>query len=453
MKVISDIVCPFCGSLCDDLEVLLDKNGQIKEVKNACQLGAAKIRGNKGGRRLLKPLIKKDGEFVEVSYDEAAEKAAEILLEAEFPIFYGFGSTEADAHRESIKLAEEVGAIWDHCPSVCHGPSVMAIQEIGLAGCTLGEIRNRSDLIIYIGSNPMEAHPRHMSRYTTFPRGFFRDKGFQERTVVVIDIRKTETAKVANQYIQIEPGGDFEFISALRAIIRGRRVKAKTVAGVPVETIAELATLMKKAKHGVVFFGLGLASTKGNHRNVDAALSLVRDLNDYTKFYVMPMRGHYNVTGAQNVLTWISGYPFAVSYLKGYPQYNPDEFSLTGVMSRQEADAAVIVASDPVGNSPKKVMEHFARIPLIVLDPYETPTTKLATVVFPVTISGVESEGTAYRMDHVPIRLRKIKPGPKGVLTDYAVLKKIIQKYRQKKKKQEREQRKKKITTALTTGQ
>ncbi|MHA1629757.1 MAG: formylmethanofuran dehydrogenase subunit B [Candidatus Heimdallarchaeota archaeon] len=436
-KIISDVVCPFCGSLCDDIEVIME-NDTIKEVKNACQLGATKIRGNRNSKRLTKPLIKIKEEFVEATYDEAAEQAAKILLEAEFPIFYGFGSTEANAHRESIKFAEEVGAIWDHCPSVCHGPSVLAIQEIGIAGCTLGEIRNRSDLIVYIGTNPMEAHPRHMSRYTTFPRGFFREKGFQERTVVVIDIRKTETAKVANHYIQIQPNRDFEFLSALRAVVRGQTLKVETVAGVPREKIEELAELMKNAKHGVLFFGLGLASTKGNHRNVDAALSLVRDLNDYTKFYVQPMRGHFNVTGAQNVITWISGYPFAVSYLKGYPQYNPGEFSLTGVMSRQEADAAVIVASDPVGNSPKQVMEHFARIPLIVLDPYETPTTQLASVVFPVTISGVESDGTAYRMDHVPIRLRKIKKGPKGVLTDYAVLKKIAQKYRKLKREQKK---------------
>ncbi|MHA1220975.1 MAG: molybdopterin-dependent oxidoreductase, partial [Candidatus Heimdallarchaeota archaeon] len=206
MKTITDVVCPFCGSLCDDIVVVLDKN-QIVEIKNACQLGVAKIAGNKDGKRLLKPLIRQNGRFTETTYDEAATKAAEILLEAEFPIFYGFGSTEANAHRESIKLAEEVGAIWDHCPSVCHGPSVLAIQEIGLAGCTLGEIRNRSDLIIYLGCNPMEAHPRHMSRYTTFPRGYFRDKGFQERTVVVIDIRRTETAKLANHFLQIEPGG------------------------------------------------------------------------------------------------------------------------------------------------------------------------------------------------------------------------------------------------------
>lgn len=434
MKIITDVVCPFCGSLCDDLEVIID-NEKIVEVKNACQLGAAKIMGNIDGQRILKPLIKKEGKLIEVSYEEAFTRAAKILLEADYPIFYGFGSTDADAHRESIKLAENVGAIWDHCPSVCHGPSVLAIQEIGLAGCTLGEIRNRSDVIVYLGCNPMEAHPRHMSRYTTFPRGYFREKGFQERTVVVIDIRKTETAKIASLYLQIEPDGDFEFISALRAIIHSRNIKAKIISGIPIEKIKELANIMKNAKHGALFFGLGLASTKGKHRNVDAALSLVRDLNEYTKFYVMPLRGHYNVTGAQNVLTWLSGYPFAVSLMKGYPQYNPGEFSLTSVMARKEADAAFIVASDPVGNSPRKVMEHFVQIPTIVLDPYETPTTRIAEVVFPVTIAGVETEGTAYRMDTVPIRLRKVKSGPKGILSDYEVLNGIERKYNELKKK------------------
>ncbi|NHJ87080.1 MAG: formylmethanofuran dehydrogenase subunit B [Asgard group archaeon] len=433
MKTVTDVVCPFCGSLCDDIEVIVEDNVVI-EVKNACQLGAAKIAGHKKGKRLTTPLIRENGEFKEVSYDEAAIEAAKILLNSDYPIFYGFGSTEADAHRESIKLAEAVGAIWDHCPSVCHGPSVMGIQEIGLAGCTLGEIRNRSDVIVYLGCNPMEAHPRHMSRYTTFPRGFFREKGFQERFVVVIDIRKTETAKLANLFLQIEPDGDFEFISALRAIIRGNDLHEESISGISIDDIKNLAEIMKNAKHGVLFFGLGLATTKGKHRNVDAALSLVRDLNEYTKFYVMPLRGHYNVTGAQNVVTWISGYPFAVSLSRGFPQYNPGEYSMSSVLARGEADAAVIVASDPVGNSPKQTMQQYAMIPTIALDPYETPTTRVAKIVFPVTISGVESEGTAYRMDAVPIRLRKVKNGPKGVKSDFQVLKLILQKYEQMKK-------------------
>ncbi|MHA1366943.1 MAG: formylmethanofuran dehydrogenase subunit B, partial [Candidatus Heimdallarchaeota archaeon] len=67
MKTVKEVICPFCGSLCDDIEVVLDKD-EIIEVKNACQLGAVKIMGNKGGKRLYSPLIKRDGEFVEVTY-------------------------------------------------------------------------------------------------------------------------------------------------------------------------------------------------------------------------------------------------------------------------------------------------------------------------------------------------------------------------------------------------
>lgn len=427
MKTIKDVICPFCGSLCDDIEVDVEKN-EVIEVRNACKIGFAKIMGHREGKRILKPLIKKDGKFNSTTYDEAILKAAEILTNAQCPIFYGFGSTEVEAHRESIHLAETIGAIWDHCPSVCHGPSVIGIQEIGLSGCTLGEIRNRSDVIIYWGCNPLEAHPRHLSRYSTFPRGFFRNKGFQERIVIVVDIRKTETAKLANHFIQIQPGCDFELISAIRTTIRGHKPQQENIGGISREKIKEIAEILKEAKHGALFFGLGLGTTKGKHRNVDAALSLVRDLNEYTKFLIMPMRGHYNVTGAQSVATWLTGYPFAVSLLRQYPQYNPGEFSMASVLSRGEADAALIVASDPVANSPKRIMEEYAKIPLIVLDPYETPTTALADIVLPVAMTGIESKGTAYRMDHVPLQLRKIKDAPKGVLTDKQVLEMIRKK-------------------------
>ena len=100
MEVITDVVCPFCGSLCDDLEVVVDNN-EILEVRNACQLGAAKVKGRKKAKRILKPIIRKGNQLVETSYEKAAEHAAKILIKAEYPIFYGFGSTDADTHRES----------------------------------------------------------------------------------------------------------------------------------------------------------------------------------------------------------------------------------------------------------------------------------------------------------------------------------------------------------------
>ena len=46
-------------------------------------------------------------------------------------------------------------------------------------------------------------------------------------------------------------------------------------------------------------------------------------MNEYTRFVAIPMRGHGNVTGADQVMTWQSGYPFAVSYVHGHPRYGP----------------------------------------------------------------------------------------------------------------------------------
>ena len=122
------------------------------------------------------------------------------------------------------------------------------------------------------------------------------------------------------------------------------------------------------------------------------------------------MRGHGNVAGADQVLTWQSGYPFAVSYARGYPQYGPGEFTTVDVLARGEADAALILASDPVAHFPSAAAQQLERIPTIVLDPMPTLTTQVARVVLPTACYGVDAPGTAYRMDGVPIRLRPVLP-------------------------------------------
>ena len=61
---------------------------------------------------------------------------------------------------------------------------------------------------------------------------------------------------------------------------------------------------MKRAKFGVIFFGMGLTMTRGKHGNTEALLALTRDMNRYTRFVCKPNRGHGNVTGADNVVSW-----------------------------------------------------------------------------------------------------------------------------------------------------
>ena len=114
----------------------------------------------------------------------------------------------------------------------------------------------------------------------------------------------------------------------------------------PRDVLADLAQRMKTCRSGVAFFGLGLSRRGLGHHNVEALLRLVTDLNRYTRFYARRMRLYGDVTGADSVLCWQTGYPFSVNLGRGYPRFNPGEFSVEGVLERQEVDACVIVGSE-----------------------------------------------------------------------------------------------------------
>lgn len=474
LAVVRAVTCPVCGSLCDDIELVVEGN-RIVKVKNGCAMCEAKFLGYNSEHRILRPLIRKNGEFVKVSMDEAIKKAAEILAEANYPILYGWSSTSCEAIRVGLELAEEVGGAIDNTSSVCHGPSILSIQEVGISSCTLGQIRHRADLIIYWGSNPWSAHPRHLERYTNFSEGRFQrsawrgyiakiraliakkkiERAFkriffkrdvsaplylrreppptlskEERKLIVVDVRRTKTAEMADYFIQVEPNKDYELLQAFRALIKDQELDVDEVAGVPVEYLEEVADVMVNCRFGALFFGLGLTMSSGKLRNIDAALLLVRDLNMRTKFIIMPMRGHFNVTGANTVFTWQTGYPYAVDFSLGYPRYNPGETSVVDILLRGDSDAALVVASDPVANFPRKAVEHLVSNPLVVIDPHMNATAQMADVVIPSAFVGIEAEGTAYRMDHVPIPLKRVVEPPDGILPDEEILKRILHEVR-----------------------
>ena len=182
----------------------------------------------------------------------------------------------------------------------------------GKITCTLGEVKNRADFIVYWGGNPAECHPRHFTKYTLTQKGKFVPEGRKGRTMVLVDIRETPSAKAADIFLQIRPGKDFEVATTLRALVKNQRVDEATVAetGLTVAQLQDIVDRMKRARFGVIFFGMGLSMTRGKHMNSGAILTLAAELNAFTKFVCMPMRGHGNVTGADVVLRWTTGYPF-----------------------------------------------------------------------------------------------------------------------------------------------
>ncbi len=426
-KVVRHFVCSFCGCLCDDLEVVVSR-GRVVEVRGACPLGRAKILGY-ARNRILHPYVREGNGLRRVSLKEAVRRAAEILVNAKYPLLFGWSSTSVEAIERGLELAELVGGVMDNTSVICHGPTIQALQEVGLVTSTLGQVKNFADLIIYWGCNPLEAHPRHMSRYSAMARGVYR-RSRRERKVVVVDVRRTSTARLADVFVKVEPGRDYELISALRMAVRGLDIERDEVAGVPVEQVYELAEIMMSCRFGVVFYGLGVTMTAGKSRNVEELSRLVQDLNEWTKFVLIAMRGHYNVTGANQAFTWTTGYPYSVDFSKGYPRYNPGVTSATDLLLEGSVDAALIVASDPIAHLPRECVRHLLEIPLITIDPKWSLTASVSDVIIPSAVTGVECGGTAYRMDKVPLRLKKAVDPPKGVLPDYEVLEMIISEVR-----------------------
>jgi len=156
-----------------------------------------------------------------------------------------------------------------------------------------------------------------------------------------------------------------------------------------------------------VFFGLGLSRTGVGHLNVEALLRMVAELNHHTRFHARRMRIPGDVTGADNVLCWQTGYPFSVNLSRGFPRYNPGEYSANELLERREVDACLFVGSEGVVEMSSQAMAHLQQIPTITLDHPTIDSTVIPTIRFTTAVYGIHLPGTAYRMDEIPIPLRQ----------------------------------------------
>ncbi|HET6881671.1 MAG TPA: hypothetical protein VFI31_16015, partial [Pirellulales bacterium] len=283
-----------------------------------------------------------------------------------------------------------------------------------------------ADMVVFWGSDPLVTHPRHWERYSVEPAGRYVSRGRKDRLVVVADTTQTATAMAADLFIPIEPGRHFDALFALRALTRDSVSAREGDYGAPISLLSELAQRMKRSRYGAMFFGVDLARGEGGHCNVQALLQLVTDLNAFSRWCAMRMRVQGNVVGADSVLTWQTGYPFAVNMARGYPRYNPGEFSVQDVLRRKEADACLLVGSETLDWLPEAAVDHLRQIPVVVLDPPSRQTPFSPRVRFRTATPGIHLPGTAYRMDGVPFPLRSVLP--KTLSSDTEILAAIEQK-------------------------
>ncbi len=400
-KVFHDAACTRCGCVCDDLTLHV-QSGRIVAAERACVLGEPWLLGQ---TTELESPVKIDG--APATFDMAVQRAAEILSPSRAPLIYGLSTSSTPGQRAAVQLAETLGATVDPSASALGTASILALQSVGASTATLGEVKNRADLVIYWGSNPQTSHPRHVERCVD-AAGLFVPGGRRDRRLVVVDVERTATADLADRFVQVEPGGDSQLISALRAVLKGEDIPIAPAGGVAFDDVIALGAPLKSCKYGAVFFGSGLTRHTAPQATVAALFELVTELNAHTRFIAQPMHSG----GATNVLTWLTGFPLNVNFALGYPRYSPAEYSAEALLESGDVDAVVLVGTEGVAELSAAAQQVLAQLPVVAL---EHPTESCpipAAVSFTTAVYGVHRPGTAYRMDGVPIPLRAVLDSP-----------------------------------------
>jgi formylmethanofuran dehydrogenase subunit B len=406
-KIIETAVCPFCACLCDDVVISVDvERNRIKEIRNACTFGVEKFLSvEKNEQRLKKPVV--DGK--ETDYDDAIEKAVDILNAANKPLIYGLGNSGYNAQRVALEIAKLKKGVYDITESICHNLLYLELlKEDHFYYALLDEIRDNAQVVIYWGANPIVSHPRHLSRYSVYPVGRYAMKGVMDRELITIDVMDSELKEISRWFLRVNPGEDAEIADIMRRLVKGESLGELVTGEMDIDTVRKMADRLKKAFYGVIFVGLGVLSNENGSKNIEAILALVDALNkEGVNFVLFPMKGHFNVLGAVNLLLRETGYPFGVDFSRD-TIFEPGKTTVLDVIARGEVDAALIVGADPFSSFPMATTRKLCDLPIILIDPFETPTTQFASVAIPTAITGVETEEIAYRMDGLPLKLEKI---------------------------------------------
>ncbi|MFA4916562.1 MAG: formylmethanofuran dehydrogenase subunit B [Syntrophales bacterium] len=399
-------VCTGCSCLCDDIGI--EREGQdIARIENACVKGSSIIRAADDIPLRVPYLIGKR----EVTLEQAIDKTAGLLKNSKHPLIFGFDNSTLEAQAFAIELARALGGVIDDCSSFCHGELVLSILNGTIPSCSLSEVKD-AEMIMYWGANPYHSHPRHLSKFSYYAHEKYNPAGWSpDVTLVSIEVRDTETTFNSRPFFKILPGEDGKLISSILATMKGQgdRGDAK-----------DIVDLIRQKGFCVIFVGLGLVYA------LDGDLSLFNEmvhmLSKETRISVMPMVGHFNMRGFNHRMFQQTGYINKVSFANGV-SHGP-EFSMLEQVKNNDPDCILIAGADPFTSLPSHMANNLKNVPIIALDPFITPTTQASAVVFGTAISGVETWGTAMRMDGLEVPL--VPAWESGRLSDEQILKLLL---------------------------
>lgn len=385
--------------------------------------------------RLTHPMKRlASGAWVGVSWDEAIAEIAQKLRDirdrhgAKAFAYYGgggqgnhlgglYGSALTKAMRSPFHYSplaqEKTGDFW------VNG------KLFGRQTCHTTEDVEHSDYVLFVGTNPWQAHGirnardvlKELSQSTS-------------RRMVVIDPRKTETAKLAHIHLQLRPGTDAFLLSAILAIWQRENlfnhdfIKTHTdgfleiqdvlknvpiadyvrYADVPLAKVEQVAREFASARSACVRVDLGLQQ------------SLHSTLNSYLEKLLFLLSGHFAKAGGNNLHTFFvplighsddapaKNWRTVASKIPGIgklypPNVLPEEIDNAG---DERIRAVFVDSANPLlsGADTKAYQQAFAKLEfLVVVDVAMTETARFAHYVLPASSQYEKWEATFFNLD------------------------------------------------------
>jgi formylmethanofuran dehydrogenase subunit B len=398
-STVRSAICLGCGCVCDDLSIRID-GGRIAGVENACSLGLEWLR---------------DGDFpakaqsngVEVSLEHAVRAAADLLFASpRRTLIYIADDVTCAAQGEAAALVDRIGATIDGpaCDTVADG--LLAAQRRGRASATLGELRHRADVVIFWGVDPTARYPRFLERFVNAAPAFARS-----RALIAIDVGENVGPAACLQRLNLTTANEVEALSVARAVLRGRETGP---AGQRFAEIVALAERLKsQAKYVAIVFDAEPAASDRDRDLPEGLAAFTQALNASTRAALFALRAGGNRNGLESLLTWQTGFPFAVDFTRGDPHYAADE-TLAQRLSRGRYGAALIVGSTT--SLPPAVAAELAHLPTVIVGPRASQASFSPQVAIDTGAAALHEEGLVLRMDDVPLPAPALLSHPHSAL-------------------------------------
>lgn len=308
--------------LCDDVDFVVDGTSITSDVD--CDVAKSFLNS---ANQFLSSCPKNSSDFETLS-----KSLSDRLQSADAPLIVGLNHLTTEAQQLAWKIADVTGATIDTTLSKANRASIYALQRLGKVTASLGEIANRSDLIVFWFCDPVTTHPRLIQRLT-------QTKGATQKRIVVVGNKNSATAKVADDVFSVTDADAADFIRDVRRAIGDKEGSTDSTS----KQAHQLSRLLTGSNYGSWIYGHTDVAAEQDDVTL-ASQTLVRELNDHTRFVSLALRADQNGASGENVLAALSGFPAAVNLSMSIPQYNGPEYAAETVLENGECDFVLLFA-------------------------------------------------------------------------------------------------------------